>query len=235
MERCQNTKDVTMIGHNKTEKKGLLFNPSCKSWSCDFCCEQLKDNWIHQAARGSMIMEGHGNQLQFVTLTSRGSSTPNKSVYFFKENWPKLRKRMADRTNEWTPFTGIEWAYFLVPERHESGVLHVHLIASTHICAESVWKQHAHQTGFGYIIDVQEMITPLLAATYVAKYLHKGMGAETWPRGFRRVRHSQNWPIAKPKKDEKWEWMTIKNEDTVWFEKNAMIDLGWQVTDRREK
>lgn len=235
MEKCLNTKEITVIGHNRTESKGILFNPSCKSWNCDYCSEELKDNWIHQAARGSMILEENGSQLQFVTLTSRGYATPNKSIYFFKENWPKLRKRIAANTKEWTPFTGCEWAYFLVPERHKSGVLHCHLVASTHICAESVWKRHAFETGFGYVIDVQEMITPLLAATYVAKYLHKGMGAEVWPKGFRRVRHSQNWPITKPKIDERWEWMTIKNKDTVWFEKNAMIDMGWHVVDTTEK
>ena len=235
MSDCPNTKDMTIIGNNKTEKKAILFNPRCKSWSCDICCEELKENWIHQAARGSMILADEGAELQFVTLTSRGSSTANKSIYYFKENWPKLRKRMATITNAWEPWSGYRWAYFLVPEKHKSGVLHCHLIAATHICAESVWKRHAHQTGFGYIIDVQEMITPLLAATYVSKYLHKGAGAEVWPKGFRRVRHSQNWPIAHAKKDESWEWMTIKNKDTVWFEKNALIDLGYNVVDQTTK
>lgn len=232
MEKCENTRNVVVFGVNKNKNTAILFNPACNSWSCDYCAETQKENWIHQAARGSMVLASEGSELQFITLTSRGYATPNKSVYFFKQNWPKLRKRMAERTNEWEPFTGNRWAYFLVPERHKSGVLHAHLIAATHICAKSVWKQHAHQTGFGYVVDVQEMITPLLAAAYVAKYLHKGMGAEQWPKGFRRVRHSQNWPMSKPRKDEEWSWKTYKNPETVWLEKHALVNMGWKVIDK---
>lgn len=233
-EKCENTRDVTVFGKNKNEKTAILFNPRCKMWSCDYCAELNKDYWIHQAARGSLLLVSEGAQLQFVTLTSRGYATPNKSIYFFKRNWPKLRKRMADKTNEWTPFTGIKWSYFLVPERHKSGVLHAHLIAATHINGKNVWKEQAHQSGFGYVIDVQEMITPLLASKYVAKYLHKGMGAEEWPKGFMRVRHAQNWPIDKERPLGGWEWDTYRNENTVWIEKHALIDMGWDVQDRRE-
>lgn len=235
LEQCPNTRNVSVFGVNREEQTAMIFNPRCKLWSCDYCAELNKEYWIAQAQRGAIVLTSEGQQLQFVTLTSRGYATPNKSVYFFKKNWPKMRKRMANRTKEWEPFTGIKWAYFLVPERHKSGVLHAHLIAATHISGETVWKKQAHQSGFGYMIDVQEMVTPLLAATYVSKYLHKGMGAEVWPKGFMRVRHSQNWPITKEKPLEGWEWKTYKNENTVWLEKHALLDMGWHVVDKREK
>lgn len=234
MNTCQNTRKVTVFGTNQKERAALLFNPRCKTWGCDYCAELNKDYWIYQAARGCSIIVSEDRELQFVTLTSRGYATPTKSLYFFSENWPKLRKRMADKTNAWRGYYGIEWAYFLVPERHESGVLHAHLIAATHISHEKIWKEAAHQTGFGYIIDIQEMVTPLLASTYVAKYLHKGAGAETWPPGFRRVRHSQNWPMAKPAPIPGWEWKTFKKESTIWLEKMSLLDQGWTVRDNRE-
>lgn len=172
--------------------------------------------------------------LQFVTLTSRSYTTPNSSIYFFKQNWPKLRKRMADQTNSWSPITGVEWAYFLVPERHKSGVLHAHLIAATHVDGKSYWKKQAWASGFGYQIDVAQIDSVTQVANYVTKYIHKGAGAEEWPKGFRRVRHSQNWPIANEKPLEGWEWDTYKNPRTVWIEKHALIDMGWEVVDKTE-
>lgn len=232
MEQCENTRNVTVFGKNKRKKTALLFNPRCKLWSCDYCAEINKDYWIHQAARGAIILTSEGQDLQFVTLTSRPYATPVQSVYFFKQNFPKLRKRMADHTNRWTVVTGIKWSYFVVPERHKSGVLHCHIIAATHVKSERDWKKEVFASGFGYIVDVQPLITPLKAAHYVAKYLHKGAGAEDWPKGFRRVRHSQNWPKENALPLPGWDWQTYKNEETVWIEKNALIDMGWEVVDK---
>lgn len=235
MSYCEYTRNVVVFGRNKDKKTAILFNPDCKSWSCNYCAEVKKEEWIHNTGRGASILRDEGANLMFVTLTSRGYASPNKSIYFFKQNWPKLRKRITDRTNMWEDETGYRMNYLLVPERHKSGVLHAHMVIATHISSKQAWKHHAHQTGFGYIIDVQEMITPLLAAEYVSKYLHKGMGAEAWPKGFRRVRHSQKWPISRPKKDKRWEWDTYKNPNTVWLEKHALIDMGWAVIDKTEE
>lgn len=234
MEKCENTLNVTVFGKNKQEKVAILFNPRCKQWSCDYCAELNRDYWIHQAARGTLLLLSEGQRLQFVTLTSRGYATPAKSLYFFSQNWPKLRKRIAHQTEIWSPFTGINWAYFLIPERHKSGVLHAHLIAATHLDGQRWYKDNAYQTGFGYQADVKPDIDSLKAAYYAAKYLHKGTGAEDWPKGFMRVRHSQNWPIAKEQPLEGWLWETYKNDNTIWLEKNALLDMGWHVVDKRE-
>lgn len=232
-DKCENTRDVTVFGVNRIEKTALLFNPRCKQWSCDFCAELNKDYWIHQATRGSIIIASEGREIQFVTLTSRGYTTPTSSLYFFKQNWPKLSRRVKYETDKFRKCFGYEWAYFLVPERHKSGVAHFHLLAATHIRSEKTWKEFAHKTGFGYIVDVSPLISPDRAAHYVSKYLHKGAGAEQWPKGFMRVRHSQNWPITAEAPLEGWEWTTYKHEETVWIEKNALLDLGWEVVDKR--
>jgi hypothetical protein len=234
MEKCPNTKNVVVFGKNQQEKSAILFNPRCKSWSCDYCSEIEKDYWIHQASRGVLLLQSEGHVFQFVTLTSRGYTTPNSSLYFFKQNWPKLRKRVCKHTKAWEPFTSQDWSYFLIPERHKSGVLHAHLLAGTFVSAKSIWKDWAWKSGFGYQVDVAQVESAGEVAHYVAKYLHKGMGAESWPKGFRRVRHSQNWPIANAQALAGWEWETYKNENTVWIEKNALIDMGWHVQDKRE-
>lgn len=234
MQKCKNTKKIVVFGTNEHQKTALLFNPRCKSWNCDYCAEMNKEHWIHQTARGSQIITMEGRELQFVTLTSRHYATPTKSIYFFQQNWPKLRKRMAGRTNQWRGHQNIEWAYMLIPERHKSGVLHAHLLAATHISSKRIWKDAAFQSGFGYQIKIDEVVTPLLAADYVAKYLHKGEGAEDWPKGFRRVRHSQNWPMSTEKPLPGWDWKSYLSEETIWQEKHALLDMGWEVIDKRE-
>lgn len=234
MEKCENTRNVTVFGKNNEDRTALLFSPRCKQWSCDYCAELNKDYWIHQATRGTLIITSEGRDMQFITITSRPYATPNTSLYFFKQNWPKLNRRAKYHTNKWNETHGIEWAYFLVPERHKTGVLHAHILAATHISHKKFWRDWAHQSGFGYIIDVKQMINPKQAAGYVSKYLHKGKGAELWPKGFMRVRHSRNWPIVGEKPLDGWAWETYASEDTVWLEKNALIDMGWQVIDKRE-
>lgn len=234
MERCENAKKVVVFGKHQGDKKAVLFNPRCKSWTCDFCSEQNKADWIEIATRGAIILTSHGYPMQFVTLTSRPYATPTTSLYFFKQNWPKLRKKAATVTKEWEIVTGTEWAYFLVPERHKTGVLHAHVLVTTHLNDVRWWKGAAFASGFGYMASVETLVTPIIAARYVAKYLHKGKGAEEWPKGFRRVRTSQNWPKAQPAPMEGWQWDTYRNLNTVWWEKLALIDLGWHVQDHTQ-
>lgn len=234
MGTCEKTKNVTVFGMQAEKRIAVLFNPKCNSWDCEECAEHKKENWVHQAARGSALLASEGAKLQFITLTSRGYTTPVSSLYFFRENWPKLRKRAAKLTMDWLPFTGIKWAYFLVPEHHRSGVLHAHLICATHLNGKRWWKDNAYASGFGYQVDLVEMVTPKACAGYVAKYLHKDADGVAWPKGFMRVRHSQNWPISRPKEDEDWHWDTYKNAAIIWQEKHALIDMGWKVIDKRE-
>lgn len=233
-EQCEKTRNVTVFGKNNKERTALLFNPRCKTWSCDYCAEINKDYWIHQAARGTIIITSEGREVQFVTLTSRPYATPTTGLYFLKQNWPKLNRKLKYHTDKYKKNLGLEWSYFLVPEQHKTGVVHCHLLAATLYNTEKSWKEFAFDAGFGWKVDVQPVVTPERAANYVSKYLHKGAGKESWPIGFRRVRHSQNWPISAEQPMDGWEWSTYANDNTVWIEKNALLNMGWQVVDKRE-
>lgn len=185
--------------------------------------------------RGTLLITSEGRGVQFVTLTSRGYSTPASSLYFFRQNWPKLNRRLKYHTDKYKKNLGYEWSYFLVPEHHKSGVAHFHILAATHFNTKKTWKQLAWETGFGYIVDVDPLIDPSRAANYVAKYLHKGQGAEQWPKGFMRIRHSRNWPIAGEQPMQGWDWETYASDETAWIEKHALINMGWEVVDKREE
>lgn len=234
MARCENTRDIVVFGKNQTEQTALLFRPRCKQWSCDYCAELNKDYWIQQAFRGATIIQAQGREIQFVTLTSRGYATKASSIYFFRQNWPKLNRQLKYHTNKWLKAFGWQWAYFLVPEHHKSGVAHFHLLAATHFKHKQTWKEFAYNAGFGFILDVQTMDDAGAVSGYVAKYLHKGVGAEQWPKGFMRVRHSATWPIVPDAPLAGWDWATYRDENTVWIEKNALLNLGWTVKDTRD-
>ena len=110
-------------------KKALIFNPRCKQWTCPSCAEQNKSDWLHVGLKGALELSASGLQLSFVTVTSRGYATPNKSLYFFKENWPNLMRRARYHTQK-SP--GGKFAFFLIPERTKAGVLHAHMKRTGH-------------------------------------------------------------------------------------------------------
>jgi len=230
--QCPNTKDIYILGRNPEQKNALFFRPACGMWSCPVCGEANAEEIVHRASRGAIILDSEGHELQFVTLTSRHYATPNKSLYFFKQNWPKLRKRIAYHTKKELTGTGLGFLYFLVPERHKSGVLHAHLVAATPIRERKDWKKHAYKSGFGYMLDIKEVISPMDVARYVSKYLAKQVGDDGWPKGFMHYRHSQAWPKSKPKEIEGWSWERYRSRD------EALIDLmdlqinGWHLVDR---
>lgn len=187
--------------------------------------------WVFQAGRGSQILLAAGNWLQFVTLTGRGYFTVNSSLYFFKQNWPRFRKRLEYVTKKYQLVTGTEFAYFLIPERHASGKLHCHAIVSTPLMLERWYKDKANASGFGYMAKVKPIYDSASAVHYATKYLTKNAGDLEWPRGFMRVRHSQNWPIAQQERDELWEWQTI-GENDHWLEAGALRNMGYFVVDK---
>jgi len=228
---CPNALEIIIMGVNTIEKKAVFFHPKCGQWSCPVCSEENKQYWVHQAARGSQILLSEGNWLQFLTLTGRGYFTVNSSLYFFKENWPKMRKRIEYITRKYEPLTGTKFAYLLIPERHESGKLHCHAILSTPLMLERWYKTNAHQCGFGYMAHVTPIFDSGTAVAYATKYLTKNAGDEDWPKGFRRVRHSQNWEIAHQQQNELWDWQTI-SENALFIEKGSLINQGFYVVDK---
>ena len=230
---CEKTRNITIFGMNDKEKTALLFNPRCKTWGCDYCAEINKQEWIDRASRGVMVLQASGATIQFVTLTSRPYAGPSTGLYFLKENWPKLNRRIKYHTEKGEENLA-NWNYLIVPERHKTGVVHCHILAATDIHREKDWKFHAHKSGFGWKVDVDPVISAKDAAGYVSKYLHKGVGKEVWPDNFRRVRCSRGWPNAHQREDGAWRWLQYLNQNIIWQEKNALLDMGWTVLDKRE-
>lgn len=72
--------------------------------------------------------------------------------------------------------------------------------------------QTSYAAGLGIQSDVCEVADIEGASRYVAKYLFKDMVFEAWPKGWKRVRYTQNWPKL-PKQESEKAFAIITRED----------------------
>ena len=228
-DKCPTPLKIVMVGTNKIKKTCIIFNPDCKKWSCPHCSQKNLAEWLHNGIRGAMLLQQNGNELRFVTVTSRAHASPVQSLYYFKENWPRLNARMKYHAAKQN---GPKLEYYLIPERHKTGVLHFHMLATTQL-KERWFKDNAYKCGFGYEAKSKPVSDVLLASSYITKYLTKSIAFTRWPKGFRRVRTSRGWPMTKPKKDTAWEWQA-HTEKSAWFERYLLNDAGYHIIDNRQ-
>jgi len=186
---CTNTRSPLLQGVNSTTKRAVLFHPRCKLWSCPACAEINQNLWAYKAQHGADVLQAQNPDipLQMVCLTSHEQLSPEASISVLPRAWDKIRKR-AGRAS------AVELAYFAVPERHKSGVLHLHGIFRTDL-PERWWKDVPRACGMGYMNDADDLAGSMVAALYVSKYLGKTLAEEHWKKHHRRVRKSNNWPV----------------------------------------
>lgn len=228
---CPNARDVVIFGKNVQSHKAVFFHPSCGSWSCEYCWQENRDKWLHIAMRGTLELQERGSMMRFITLTGRGYFTPQSSIYFMRRNWSGLLKRVKYLNDKWADVTGTEWAYLLIPERHQSGVAHWHIIASTWLDRRKFWKDIAYECGFGFMAEVSEIDDSLQAGLYVSKYMTKDAGGLAWPKNFRRARVSANWPRPDENIPSDWYYRAIPPQQLD-SEKQYLLDSGFEVIDK---
>jgi hypothetical protein len=91
-------------------------------------------------------------------------------------------------------FSGLK--YVFLPEKHISGRLHMHAIASGGMSTRWL-KNNARECGFGYKAESEIPISLQLSVFYCLKYITKSLSERAyWPKSLHRVRTSQKWPKA---------------------------------------
>ena len=174
-----------------------FFRPDCKCWNCAGCAAKLRARWTLRSYLGVQAYQARGEHFQFVTLTSHEKLMGlSQTLHVWPKAWSKLRRRVQR--------AAPSWHFILVPEQHQDGRLHVHLIASANL-GTRWWKNNARASGLGYKAEDAEFKAwdgdPALAAWYVAKYMDKQMLITAWPRKFHRIRTSQHFPELPPLPD----------------------------------
>jgi len=181
-EHCP-TPGPLMIKKNNSSMEAALFRPACKRWSCPHCGPVNASEWGYIAWSGTQQLKNEGLTVVFATLTSHEKLGPERTFEVWPDAWKKLRQRIVREYGK--P------EYFMVPEKHKTGRLHMHALISTNI--DKKWLKTASRAcGLGYMADVRIVEEAIGAAFYTAKYLTKFGVA--WPDGWRRVRLSRDWP-----------------------------------------
>jgi len=200
-----------MIAINRDNRQAVFFRPRCKLWSCPACAETNKRLWAVKAYHGAEQLAAEGAQhIAFLTLTSHERLDAAGSLAVWPSAWSKLRDRAK--------YASGGFDYLLVPEQHADGRLHVHAIETAGL-GKRFWKDAARKSGLGYQCEEEEANTPAGAAYYVVKYLTKSIAYTNWPKGFRRVRTSRNWPkLEKMEQPEGWDFKLLASDESLLFE-----------------
>lgn len=209
-EFCTTPNRPYLRGVNHAEGRAVFFRPRCKLWSCPHCAEVNKKLWTARAYHGAAILSGddsgrQSNLITFLTLTSHRNLGPEQSIAVFSSAWDNLRHRARRRVSH--------GQYLLVPERHKDGRLHAHAVTTFNL-GKRWWKDNAAETGLGYMAEEEIARTAGGAAFYVSKYLAKSLGVQDWPKYWRRVRTSRQWPKL-PEQDKPDGWTFAPIEESV--------------------
>ena len=204
-EGCSTPGRPIMKVYNPDLGQVIYFRPLCKSWACPYCARRRATGWRIRAEYGCRVLTTD-NQVEFVTVTSHERLSPAASLAVLPKAWVKLHKRVNRAAGA--------AEYFAVPEQHEDGRWHLHLIvAAPSLLKKRWWKDNARQCGLGYQSDVQEVKSAGGVGGYVTKYLTKMLQVSNLPKGFKRVRLSHGWPQdRKPELPENWYLEVLKND-----------------------
>jgi hypothetical protein len=190
-----------MIASNSIAKVAIIFRLRCKMWSCPYCASVNQKLWTARAYNAGEKFIERGQPVTFITLTSHEKLTAKQSWYVWPKAWKKLHARAKYRDGK--------AEYCMVPEQHEDGRIHVHMI-STWSLSQGWWKDNGRECGLGFMAEEEFARTAGGVAHYVSKYVGKQLGAIIWPKGFRRVRTSHDFPkLPPPKELPNWQFQMI--------------------------
>lgn len=219
---CRNSKKL-VYGRHKLEKKLLICDVDCGTWSCEDCAEKMRK--MHQLR----IIEATGVTLQgdwcFMTITShekmRGYESTRKNL---QEGMRKLFERLRRKNGT--------RHYVLIHEYHKDGIsLHIHMLYNF-IVDERWLKDNSRECGMGYQAKSILLKDPKASGKYVTKYLSKSIAqGNLFPKRFKRVRYSVGFPrFVFAEKESDYVWSVIQKEHEAlkiliqWHKK-----LGYQV------
>lgn len=199
---CSTPKRPVLIGKKENSEIVYMFQPRCKMWKCPSCATINRLLWQAKIGHGfEWYSQRWVKDWRFITITAREyDDTEEKCLAAWRKGWGKLSTRMRRE------YPGIR--YVLLPEHHEDGRIHWHMIASGGV-TERWLKDNAPSCRLGYMNDSEPVYNQFGAIMYVSKYVSKSCGIDTFPRGLRRVRTSQKWPELPPGEDQ---WNTDEIE-----------------------
>lgn len=199
-------------------KKWGIVQGCCNNWNCPRCGHQRAKEEYGRIVVGAREL-GKSCDLYMMTITCRGKEMSAKEAengYLVWTNKLLTRIRTACKRANQT------WAYASVTERQTRQHPHSHYLTTycpddatpikegegkTYFTSGEVFptkhdtlqsyklERACVECGLGRQYDISRLQSVEGASRYVAKYLFMESVFDTvWPKGWRRVRYSQNWP-----------------------------------------
>jgi hypothetical protein len=215
-DECLN--NAPYFAYQISAKKWGIVQGCCNDWNCPRCGQQRAREEYGRIVSGAREL-GKTNNLYMLTITCRGKELSYEDAengyLVWTNNLLTTLRTSAKRA-------GKMWAYASVTERQTRQHPHSHYLTTycpddvvlvekgkgkfSYTTGQTYLAKHATlqtaylekacvRAGLGWQYDLSKLDSVEGASRYVAKYLFKETVFSTkWPKGWRRVRYSQNWP-----------------------------------------
>lgn len=186
--------------------KAVIEQTCCNHWDCPLCGQTRAKQEYRRIVWGSEVLADQ-HKLYFWTLTCRGkdcSLEEAEEMYYVWTNVLLTNARTHAQRKD------IYWSYVQITERQHKTRNHPHShIITTFLPCDAILTKDSNQrdnfvsewftkanasAGLGSQHKITEVKSAAAVSRYVAKYMFKDMMREEWPKKWKRVRYSQNWP-----------------------------------------
>lgn len=204
----------------KSDARIVAYRASCNSWACPVCSQKRARKEYARIVKGIDAIEQRCDYpLFFITLTAQSHRTQSLvaalSEYGYQTN--KLMNAIRIRA---VRELGASPYYVAVTELQKRGYPHTHMIIAGYVRrgfyrrSVSSWRvidgyrrkvsrdtigdawleRELVSSGFGTQYDIQYAANGGGLSRYLAKYLFKSLPQYTFPKNWRRIRYSRNFP-----------------------------------------
>jgi len=190
--------------------RGYLSQGCCNHWDCRRCgIIRAKTEYRRIVDGCELLAETH--KLYFWTLTCRGREMPLEEA---EENYLAWTNVLLTNARTKCKRAAKHWAYVQVTERQKKTRAHPHShIITTYLPDDaqatadalgkpvfvSEWFSRANSSaGLGAQHKITEVGSAAAVSRYVAKYLFKDTFRDVFPKNWKRVRYSANFPRTLP-------------------------------------
>lgn len=210
---------------------GKVFPIRCKRWDCPICAPLNSYRHAIRVANGCQALVTAGIAPHFVTITQPASiKTAERAYLILHRQWDNFRNKLQywSRSESGIP---VIYAAFVEGQGHRGGMPHFHIIMSAVPDKERL-RQMVVCSGLGYMLDIQRFTTASGVAWYVSKYSTKADDSKAMPKGFRRVRYSEQFPKMKFRVDERDGNAIVKlftESTSEWLDRCARAGVSYEV------
>lgn len=173
---------------------------------------------------GAAILATSGLPLFFWTFTCRGRDLDLESA---DDDYYAWTNKALTNLRQKAKRQGQRWVYVQVTERQQRGAAHSHFVNTyapddAEVFQDSKGRFTLESEGFinavvaaglGPQCQITVIETPEAVAHYISGYLEKHANSDVFPRSWRRVRWSKDWPDLPPVEAE---YSTVLRDRQAW-------------------